>query len=169
MKERLDDPVLRLFNAAELRIAAEFLTNCLPFLSKGLCNRCIQTLADRIRSLDHISNDIAQPLNQEENVSVATTNNKELTEYSGSQGNYDTEDTNSLGSWKDGAHGWLEPAAEASTSQTVVSPPPVKSPRVRKSWADMALEDELAEQEHEAIRLLDDDNESRQLDDEMFC
>lgn len=47
-----DDPFLRKFQPSELKIASEFLTNCLPFLSRDLCKDCVNVLSDRIRSLD---------------------------------------------------------------------------------------------------------------------
>lgn len=45
------DPFLLNFDTNEVRIAAEFLSNWLPFLSRGLCKSCTQTLSDGIRSL----------------------------------------------------------------------------------------------------------------------
>lgn len=47
-----DDPFLRKFQPSELKIASEFLTNCLPFLSRDLCKDCVNVLSHRIRSLD---------------------------------------------------------------------------------------------------------------------
>lgn len=65
----------------------------------------------------------------------------------------DNEDTNSLGSWKDGVDGLSEPIvdreAEASTiigSLSLISAP-VESPEAKLSWADMAQEDELESEE----------------------
>lgn len=51
----------------------------------------------------------------------------------------DDADTHSLGSWKDECDMPSEHAVEASTS--------TPSPSLKKSWADMALEDELAAEE----------------------
>lgn len=65
----------------------------------------------------------------------------------------DNEDTNSLGSWKDGMDELSEPVAdveaEASTSESVSS---FSAPaRVKLSWADMAQEDELEEEEESEV------------------
>lgn len=46
-----DDPFLVQYKPSELKIASEFLTTWLPFLSRDLCHGCTQTLSQRIRSL----------------------------------------------------------------------------------------------------------------------
>ncbi|KAK1325554.1 hypothetical protein QJS10_CPA01g02361 [Acorus calamus] len=46
------DPFIETYQPSDLRVAAEFLSNWLPFLSKDLCDRCSSSLRDRIRSLD---------------------------------------------------------------------------------------------------------------------
>ncbi|KAK1304361.1 hypothetical protein QJS10_CPB11g00810 [Acorus calamus] len=46
------DPFIEAYQPSDLRVAAEFLSNWLPFLSKDLCDRCSSSLRDRIRSLD---------------------------------------------------------------------------------------------------------------------
>lgn len=62
--------------------------------------------------------------------------------------NNDDADAHSLGSWKDEADGLSEHAIEASsTSETFSSSAQHASPTLKKSWADMALEDELAAEE----------------------
>lgn len=65
----------------------------------------------------------------------------------------DDGDTHSLGSWKDDADGISEPVAEpsSSSSRSEAFNPSARngSPRVKKSWADMAMEDELAAAEEE--------------------
>ncbi|THG02061.1 hypothetical protein TEA_012644 [Camellia sinensis var. sinensis] len=162
---RTDDPFLVKYNATDLRIASEFLSNWLPFLSTDLCLQCTQTLSDRIRSLaPEIDGDV-EPIKQEENSAVLTSKDMDLNEIDENHDNCntnslgswkdaadlnDTADTNSLGSWKDEASGWSDPAAEASSSETVGSAVVTSgSPRVRMSWADMAQEDELEEEEEE--------------------
>ncbi|GMP31939.1 hypothetical protein CsSME_00005934 [Camellia sinensis var. sinensis] len=106
-----------------------------------------------------------EPIKQEENSAVLTSKDMDLNEIDENHDNCntnslgswkdaadlnDTADTNSLGSWKDEASGWSDPAAEASSSETVGSAVVTSgSPRVRMSWADMAQEDELEEEEEE--------------------
>ncbi|KAK4416811.1 RNA demethylase ALKB [Sesamum alatum] len=122
------DPFLLNYDAAEVRIAAEFLSNWLPFLSRGLCKSCTQTLSDGIRSL-----------HTEENFAASTP--------SITDGNQCKEDHRS---WKDEADGFSEHTAEpSSTNETFNSSAPLASPTVKKSWADMALEDDLAAEENE--------------------
>ncbi|CAA7391346.1 unnamed protein product [Spirodela intermedia] len=48
----MGDLFVREYDASELKIAAEFLTNWLPFLTKDLCEGCTASMRDRIRSLD---------------------------------------------------------------------------------------------------------------------
>lgn len=47
-----EDVFLGKYQPSELKIASEFLTTWLPFLSRDLCNDCVHVLSDRIRSLD---------------------------------------------------------------------------------------------------------------------
>jgi len=54
------------------------------------------------------------------------------------------DDTNSLGSWKDGINGWSEPPVSEAPSSGVHS-----EWRSGMSWADMAQEDELVEEEEQ--------------------
>ncbi|GAA0179134.1 hypothetical protein LIER_42201 [Lithospermum erythrorhizon] len=55
LKERFEtvpvDSFLQKYNSTELKVAEELLSNWVPFLSRGLCSRCTQTLTHRIRSL----------------------------------------------------------------------------------------------------------------------
>lgn len=76
--------------------------------------------------------------------------------------NFDDDDTHSLGSWKDEADRLSEHAGEPSlTHETLNSPTQLASPRLKKSWADMAMEDELAaEEEHDGSNGLVDANNS---------
>ncbi|XP_059623510.1 RNA demethylase ALKBH9B-like [Cornus florida] len=166
-RTRTDDPFLLSYNATDLRIASEFLSNWLPFLSRVLCGRCTRTLADRIRSLDPEVAEDVEILNKEEKIGILSSNDVDLNEIRNNQDNWDsnslgswkdgadmndTADTSSLGSWKDGVNGWLDPVGEStSTSRMTGSPSHVESPRAKMSWADMAQEDELeAEEENES-------------------
>ncbi|GFP88146.1 rna demethylase alkbh5 [Phtheirospermum japonicum] len=123
----MDDPFLVNYDDVEVGIAAEFLSNWLPFLSRGLCKSCTQTLSDGIRSLH----------------TGALLSTKDC-----GDNNDCGADTHSLGSWKDEADELYEHAVEASpTSETFSSSAPLASSLSKKSWADMALEDELAAEE----------------------
>ncbi|MED6144853.1 hypothetical protein PIB30_019473 [Stylosanthes scabra] len=124
------DPFLLNYQPSELRIASEFFTNWLPFLSKDLCNHCTQLLSDRIRSIDPESSHCD---GQKEVSNGSDGCNGRSNE--NSDNHDDNCDTHSIGSWKDGA--------EANS--------PVETPSPRMSWADMAQEDEFGEEEHEAI------------------
>ncbi|XP_024975125.1 RNA demethylase ALKBH5 isoform X2 [Cynara cardunculus var. scolymus] len=160
------DPFLQGYNPSDLRTASEFLLNWLPFLSKGLCDHCSHSISHRVRSLHPIEYDAEQP-HQRGEVQVSTSNGRDLNRCTGNQDNHDsnwlsgckngtdindTEDTNSLGSWKDGANGALEQIEETLGSLRVQSPEHVKSPRPRMSWADMAQEEMDADEEEEASR-----------------
>lgn len=46
-----DDSFLRKYQPSDLKIASEFLTTWLPFLSRDLCSDCVHVLSHRIRSL----------------------------------------------------------------------------------------------------------------------
>ncbi|KAI5393613.1 RNA demethylase ALKBH9B [Lathyrus oleraceus] len=81
------DPFLLDYQPSELRIASEFFSTWLPFLSKDLCRRCSQSLSDRIRSIDPESEN----------------RNKNSEEVTGE----DNCDCHSLGSWNDGVQGNL--------------------------------------------------------------
>ncbi|KAK8710449.1 hypothetical protein V6N13_145772 [Hibiscus sabdariffa] len=151
-----EDPFLVKYQPSELRIASEFLTTWLPFLSRDLCYRCTQTLSQRIRSIDPGDAGLA---NTDLNATPSSPNNAELEKLNenfhdncavNSIGSSKDDDTNSLGSWKDEAIGLFEPIGEASTSVGVASvSPSVQTPVPRLSWADMAQEDELEEEEEE--------------------
>ncbi|KAJ7966331.1 oxidoreductase, 2OG-Fe(II) oxygenase family protein [Quillaja saponaria] len=141
-----DDPFLMKYQPSELRIASEFLTTWLPFLSRDLCHMCTQTLADRIRSLDPEFHGDAQTEQSEENVNGSNVNNVESHEMSNNHD--DNCDTNSLGSWKDGAEEISSSSVPGvSTSEIVSESVSVVTPSPRMSWADMAQEDELEEEE----------------------
>ncbi|KAI4316439.1 hypothetical protein L6164_024418 [Bauhinia variegata] len=165
---RSDDPFLLNYQPSELRIASEFFTTWLPFLSRDLCPHCTQILSDRIRSIDPESLDDAQGGHSEENSNAFSATNLLSQSHETSDNHDDNCDTNSLGSWKDeaeanlstkvsGATGWSEyvpdnPAREGS--------PSIETPSPRMSWADMAQEDEFGEEEHEASRLPANSNAS---------
>lgn len=73
----------------------------------------------------------------------------------------DGADTNSVGSFKDEVNEWSEPVPEASTSELASESPSIETPSPRISWADMAQEDELEEEEeHEANKRSIDENSS---------
>ncbi|KAG5526326.1 hypothetical protein RHGRI_032567 [Rhododendron griersonianum] len=107
------------------------------------------------------------PIKQDENLAVLTPDNVDAKHDNTIKDDYeanslvswkdaadmnDTAGTSSLGSWNDGANGWSGPISEGSTSKKVGSPVvPAASPRVRMSWADMAKEDELEEEEENEI------------------
>ncbi|PSS21354.1 RNA demethylase [Actinidia chinensis var. chinensis] len=163
LRARTDDPFLVNYNATDLRIASEFLSNWLPFLSRDLCPNCKQTLTDRIRSLKSEVDGDLDAIKQEENFAVLTPDDIDSNEINENEDDYDT---NSLGSWKDAVdindtedtsslgmlkgqtNGWSDPISDASTSEALGSSVvAVASPKVRMSWADMAQEDELEEEE----------------------
>lgn len=160
------DPFLLNFDANEVRIAAEFLSNWMPFLTRGLCKSCTRTLSDGVRSLHaegHAAVSTPNMVNANQckedpgNCSVHSTGSTK-----DSADNYDDADTHSLGSWKDEADRLSEHAGEpSSTHETFNSPTQLASPRLKKSWADMAMEDELAaEEEHDGSNGLVDANDS---------
>ncbi|KAK4483262.1 hypothetical protein RD792_010447 [Penstemon davidsonii] len=152
----MEDPFLLIYSAAELRIAAEFLSNWLPFLTRGLCNSCAQILSNRVQSF-----------NTGDNSSVSTPGIIDLnhckeggsncsTHFIGSRNNSvdndDNADAHSLGSWKDEAEGLSEHASRLSLiGETCSSPAPLASPGSKKSWADMTQEDELVEEEENDV------------------
>lgn len=163
---RNEDPFLLNYDATELRIASEFLSNWLPFLSRGLCRRCIRTLSDRIRSLGN--GDDSEYLNREMSGSAVLTlknmnfnggdhcpdncDSNSVVSLKGSGDMNDNEDTNSLGSWKDGADGLSEPVADGEAEASTISAP-VEIPEAKLSWADMAQEDELEGEEETEVNM----------------
>ncbi|KAJ9564482.1 hypothetical protein OSB04_000448 [Centaurea solstitialis] len=161
------DRFLQTYNPSDLRTASEFLLNWLPFLSKGLCDHCSHSISHRVRSLHPVDYDDAEPPRQSGEGRVSTSNGWDSNRRISNQDNHDsswprglkdgtdvndTEDTNSLGSWKDGANGALEHIEESLGNLRIESPEHVKSPRPRMSWADMAQEEMDADEEEEASR-----------------
>ncbi|XVE87420.1 hypothetical protein DITRI_Ditri18aG0116000 [Diplodiscus trichospermus] len=157
---RKDDPFLVQYQPSELRIASEFLTTWLPFLSRDLCHRCTRTLSQRIRSLDQEHEREAELANTDLNTIPCTPNIAEQVELNENYhdncdansigSSKDGDDKISLGSWKDKANGLSKSVAEASTSSRVARGSPlVPTPVPRLSWADMAQEDELEGVEEE--------------------
>ncbi|CAN4078757.1 unnamed protein product [Withania somnifera] len=135
-----DDPFLLNYNSDELRIASEFLSNWLPFLSRDLCRSCTHTLSDRIRSLNNKVSGNAECLKQPKNMSVLTPERCDSDGCNGGQENCDNNslgswndcgdlngnaDTNSLGSWKDGAGGesFEELSVERRSSDNCIDGP----------------------------------------------
>ncbi|CAH2076524.1 unnamed protein product [Thlaspi arvense] len=124
-----EDTFLGKYQPSELKIASEFLTTWLPFLSRDLCHGCVHVLSDRIRSLDseHCSN--IETVTREDSDPIMKNMESEET-------NHDMDDecdvkfcdSYSLGSLK--------------ASDETASPP-------KTSWADMAQEDVLEEEEEE--------------------
>ncbi|KAG6766703.1 hypothetical protein POTOM_027874 [Populus tomentosa] len=147
-----DDPFLVQYQPSELKIASEFLSTWLPFLSRDLCRDCIKTLSDRIRSLSVIvelkgedkSGDFPK-LNDKVELSNGNCSSDGNCENNSVGSLKEEDDTNSIVSWKDGTPGCSEtpPMSEASTSG-------FHSERhLGMSWADMAQDDELAKEEKE--------------------
>lgn len=186
----MNDPVILGYQASEIRIAAEFLTNWLPFLTRDLCGDCTQKLGDRIRSLDpdlessgdgqqsaenactenFAENACTENLAENactENFADMNLNGSELNENENE--NSDNCDTNSLGSWKDGANGWSDnvalshPSPSNEWSDSGVTPSD-KTSSVRMSWADMAQEDELEEEGNKAESSRHDRAEGQEVD-----
>ncbi|WCJ32612.1 oxidoreductase 2OG-Fe(II) oxygenase family protein [Euphorbia peplus] len=148
------DPFLLQYQPSELRIASEFLTNWLPFLSRDLCHKCTRLLSDRIHALDSGVDDESKPspldktnaIRSNENCGEVNCDNNSVESWK--DGDRDRDgDADSLGSWKDGANGWSEPVSEPSTSRIFGDSSLVDTQSHRMSWADMAQEDELVEEE----------------------
>ncbi|XP_057784042.1 RNA demethylase ALKBH9B [Salvia miltiorrhiza] len=165
-KAQNTDPFLLNYDDNEVRIAAEFLSNWLPFLARGLCKSCTQTISDSIRSL-HTERDaaVSTPSILDVNHCKEDSGNcsaRSTGSAKDSADNYDDDDTHSLGSWKDEADQLSEQAVEASsTSEALNSSARIASPRLKKSWADMAMEDELAaEEDNDVSNGLVDANDS---------
>ncbi|KAJ0254313.1 RNA demethylase ALKBH9B [Hirschfeldia incana] len=121
-----DDPFLRKFQPSELKIASEFLTNCLPFLSRDLCKDCVNVLSDRIRSLDpeHCSEVDGEGNSKAGLASEGTSNNVKETQIS-------------FGTLSEVLGSVLPSRQAAETAST------------RMSWADMSQEDEFEEEDEE--------------------
>ncbi|KAA0025681.1 putative alpha-ketoglutarate-dependent dioxygenase [Cucumis melo var. makuwa] len=150
---KLEDPFLHNYKPSELKIASEFLTTWLPFLSKDLCGGCTKLLSDRIRTLD--------PADRSDENSGSAPPVEDMHESNGNQddafdanslGSWkDEAETNSLGSWKDGMNGGNEAdgGPENSSSDLPSKLNSTKTSGPRMSWADMTQEDELEEEEDE--------------------
>ncbi|KAK6924465.1 hypothetical protein RJ641_010665 [Dillenia turbinata] len=154
---REEDPFLLKYSDSELQIASEFLSTWLPFLSRGLCTCCTHNLSNSIRSLDPaIEVDIGPSQSSEKQSGCGCNGNCNAN----SGGNWkddgaDTnsvgcwkvgDDTNSLCSWKDGTNEWSE---QTTVAEVLSDSQLVDSPSVRMSWADMAQEDELEQDQEE--------------------
>ncbi|XP_010446824.1 PREDICTED: uncharacterized protein LOC104729570 [Camelina sativa] len=125
-----EDVFLGKYQSSELKIASEFLTTWLPFLSRDLCKDCLHLFSHRIRSLD-----------------PEHSSKKEDREGSGSM-----VDDDSNGKLCDSHSGGFvfgslseDSVRDAMQSQSTVSE--TASPRM--SWADMAQEDDGLEEEEE--------------------
>ncbi|CAN1122526.1 RNA demethylase ALKBH9B [Linum perenne] len=140
-----DDPFLHQYQPADLRIASEFLNTWLPFLSRGLCHGCSQSLSDRIRSLE-------PKLNGSVNTPVSST--AESCGHCVEDHDNDDFDNNSLGSWKDGGNGSSDSVAAVAgdNARGLLGPAPgTDTSGNRKSWADMTQEDDELEDEEEHL------------------
>ncbi|GAV87522.1 2OG-FeII_Oxy_2 domain-containing protein [Cephalotus follicularis] len=152
---KTDHPFLLQYQPSELQIASEFLSRWLPFLSKDLCPHCTEILSDRIRSVD------PEHVNTNEDATVSSPNYVESKERNqnfnnncetNSTGSWkDETDTNSLGSWKDGAEQTPDSSRDGLTD---AESPSIEIPSHRLSWADMAQEDELEEEEERQQELI---------------
>nr|XP_043605944.1 RNA demethylase ALKBH9B isoform X2 [Erigeron canadensis] len=140
------DPFLKNYSASDLQTASEFLLNWLPFLFKDdVCHECSLSISNRVRSLVPRYNAEQSHQDTEEQVSTPShRDSKYETDIN------DTEDTNSLGSWKDGVNGASEQIIEACRTEMLQSPEHVNGSTPRKSWADMAQEELEADEEEEA-------------------
>ncbi|KAL3626862.1 hypothetical protein CASFOL_029267 [Castilleja foliolosa] len=153
--EKMEDPFLLNYDETEIAIAAEFLSNWLPFLSRGLCKSCTQTLSDGIRSL-HTGVKLSYVKGNYAASAPDIIHSNECKEGQGNCTAYSTGcadgDAHSLGSCKDEDDELYEHGVEASpTSETFSSSAPLASSLMKKSWADMALEDELAAEEENEV------------------
>lgn len=141
------DPFLLRYDDEELRIASEFLSNWLPFLSRDLCHQCTHNLTHRINGIFPQSKNSKESSNSRESSKILLPDNVDK--------DVNNCDTHSLGSWKDDAESnscgvsqCLDSPVVGSFSMEVSSssnsaPIEGETPRVRMSWADMAQEDEL--------------------------
>lgn len=131
------DPFLLRYQPSELRVASEFLTTWLPFLSRDLCQRCTQTLSNRIQSLSTESK-AGESKNSGGITSVLTISGNNCGSHSLGGSLKDDADTSSVGSRKTVVNGWSDmPVSDATLKETTFETP---SPRL--SWADMAQDDD---------------------------
>ncbi|PIA47335.1 hypothetical protein AQUCO_01400182v1 [Aquilegia coerulea] len=176
--EKKKDPSIPYNEPSELKIAAEFLTTWLPFLTKTLCHRCTQSLSIRVRSLDpgFVRENQSPPLPLKEihcDCDMKDTNSfgslkDSSIQYSKVAVIDNCDDTNSLGSWKDGANGNSNSAVidDYDYSEEEI---PSRHSRVaascdshRVSWADMAQEEEHDDCE-EDDDLVEEELQSREV------
>ncbi|KAI4325809.1 hypothetical protein MLD38_031174 [Melastoma candidum] len=152
------------YQESELRIASEFLTTWLPFLSRDLCSRCSRLLSDRINSLSSgggggtsDGKDANVKFGEDVNRAVPTVEHDcKLDDVCGGNpmGCADDEsDANSLGSWKDGTQGFVEANLDLSSSNVGNDSAVIQPRGMQSSWADMAQEDELEQEEEDSERL----------------
>ncbi|KAG5377965.1 hypothetical protein IGI04_025807 [Brassica rapa subsp. trilocularis] len=146
-----DDPFLRKFQPSELKIASEFLTNCLPFLSRDLCKDCVNVLSDRIRSLDpdhQLSGYLEKVIGsrvyaKEKSCFVCVEHCSKVGGEGNSKAGLESEGTSkieteiSFGTLSE-VLGSVLPSRQAAETA---------SPRM--SWADMSQEDEFEEEDEE--------------------
>ncbi|CAM8876982.1 unnamed protein product [Rhodiola kirilowii] len=167
MSKSAVDPFLVNYQPSELRIASEFLTNWLPFLSKGLCDRCTLLLSSRVRSLELESDVDVEATNE-----AFTLNKEDSSNMNDVHDHDDNCDSHSLGSWKD-CHpgdadgtsvegGRYQSSASLMASASEAADETVETSGNRISWADMAQEeDEIGEEEGKANNQLSNGNHSK--------
>ncbi|GAA0139573.1 hypothetical protein LIER_35106 [Lithospermum erythrorhizon] len=142
------DSFLQKYNSTELKVAEEFLSNWVPFLSRGLCSRCTQTLTHRIRSLQSeskVNGDASRAL---DGFSGLRLNDSAVEIYDGEHNNCNNMITNaenhSSGSWKDAVKETRsEVVSHASTGDTFSSSAFNGSTSLKMSSVDMDQEDDL--------------------------
>ncbi|XP_024016619.1 uncharacterized protein LOC18026400 isoform X2 [Eutrema salsugineum] len=148
------DPFLRQFEPSDLKIASEFLTTWLSFLSRDLCKDCVNALSERISSLDpeHCSNIDGDG---KAGLGLEGTSNNVDDDHEG-KSTRDLKiigdcDNHSLGSWKESgiAFGSL---SEVLGSATPSRPAAAETASPRMSWADMSQEEDEFEEEEEEER-----------------
>lgn len=156
MNRETMDPFLLKYTADEIKIAAEFLSNWIPFLSRGLCKSCTGTLTDAIRSLETGGTIDLNHCKENHGDCSAYSSTKDSSNNNHHNINNDDDDidTHSLGSWKDEADGLSDQAVQSLTKRfdSAIS---LATTSTKKSWADIAQEDELAEEEDNEVNSAD--------------
>ncbi|KAG2240768.1 hypothetical protein Bca52824_090513 [Brassica carinata] len=126
-----DDPFLRKYQPSDLKIASEFLTTWLPFLSRDLCSDCVHVLSRRIRSL-HPENSCNN------NSETVSRDDKPITHLVVEDMDSEETDRN------------VEDDRDGKFNASVTTSP-------KMSWADMTQEDGLNEEEEEEEQKVSED------------
>ncbi|KAF8101124.1 hypothetical protein N665_0210s0059 [Sinapis alba] len=135
-----DDPFLRKYQPSDLKIASEFLTTWLPFLSRDLCTDCIHVLSHRIRSLD--------PEHSCTNTETLAGEYKPVSDLVVEDMDSEVTDHN------------LEVDRDVKLSESSLEASEGASPKM--SWADMTQEDGLNEEEEEEQKVSEDSTKTPQ-------